>query len=56
MKDRWYRDDYFEMVRKPLPFAQEDIDLIYEGLKARRAHLVGTAVTAAVSAGAVAGQ
>jgi hypothetical protein len=56
MKDRWYRDDYFEMVRKPLPFAQEDIVLIYEGLKARRAHVVGTAVTAAVSAGAVAGQ
>jgi len=55
MKARWYRNDYFEMVRKPLPFAQEDIALIYEGLKKRRAGLP-IAAKVAVNAGAVAGQ
>jgi hypothetical protein len=54
MKDRWDRSDYFEMGRKPLPFAQEDIDLIYDGLKVRQAR-VATTLTAAASE-AVAGQ
>jgi hypothetical protein len=55
MKGQWDYDDYFEMSRRPLPFAQKDIDLIYDGLKARRARMA-PAVTAAVSEAAVAGQ
>jgi hypothetical protein len=39
MKARWDREDYFAMRRKPLPFAQEDIDLIYDGLRKRQACL-----------------
>jgi hypothetical protein len=35
MKARWNREDYTQMAWKPLPFAQEDIDLIYRGLTAR---------------------
>ena len=54
MKARWDDNDYCEMRRKPLDFAQEDVDLIYAGLKARQAR-AAPAVTAAVSAGAVAG-
>jgi hypothetical protein len=45
MKDRWDDNDYSEMRRKPLRFAQEDVNLIYDGLKARQAR-VATAVTA----------
>jgi hypothetical protein len=41
------------MEYKPLPFAQEDIDLIYAGLKVRQAR-VATALTAVVSRAAVA--
>ena len=48
MKDRWDDNDYFQMRRKPLRFAQKDVDLIYDGLKVRQARLA-TAVTAAVS-------
>jgi hypothetical protein len=55
MKARWDRHDYFAMSRKPLPFAQEDIDLIYHGLKPRQARLA-TAATASVSTGSVASQ
>lgn len=55
MKARWEENDYFEMSRKPLPFAQEDIDLIYYGLKVRQARLA-TAATAGVSRAPVAGQ
>jgi hypothetical protein len=55
MKDRWDRVDYFEMGRNPLPFTQEDIDLIYDGLRVRQAR-VATAVTTVASAEAVAGQ
>jgi hypothetical protein len=44
MKDRWDDNDYFEMRRKPLRFAQKDVDLIYDGLKVRQAR-VATAVT-----------
>ena len=39
MKDRWDHDGYFEMSRKPLPFAQHDIDLIYLGLQVRQTRL-----------------
>jgi hypothetical protein len=35
MKDQWDENDYSEMRRKPLRFTQEDVDLIYEGLRAR---------------------
>jgi hypothetical protein len=45
MKDRWDDNDYFEMRRKPLRFAQKDVDLIYDGLKVRQARLA-TALTA----------
>ena len=45
MKARWDDNDYFEMRRKPLPFAQEDVDFIYDGLKVRQAG-VATAMSA----------
>jgi Zn-dependent protease with chaperone function len=44
MKARWDYRDYFEMRRKPLTFAQEDVNLIYDGLKVPR-----VAVAAAVA-------
>jgi len=37
MKARWNSNDYGEMCHKPLPFAEEDVGLIYDGLKVRRA-------------------
>jgi hypothetical protein len=45
MKAQWDDNDYFEMRRKPLRFAQEDVDLIYDGLKVRQAP-VASAVAA----------
>ena len=45
MKARWDDNDYFQMRRKPLSFAPEDVSLIYDGLKVRQARLA-TAVTA----------
>ena len=45
MKAQWDDNDYFEMRRKPLRFAQEDVDLIYDGLKVRQARMA-TAVAA----------
>ena len=39
MKARWDDNDYFEMSRRTLFFAQEDVDLIYDGLKARQARV-----------------
>jgi hypothetical protein len=54
MKARWDREDYFAMLRKDLPFAQEDIEMIYDGLGKRQAR-VATAGKSAVSAAAVAG-
>jgi hypothetical protein len=36
MKARWDDGDYFEMRRKPLPFALEDVDLIHQGMKVSR--------------------
>jgi hypothetical protein len=44
MKGRWDREDYFAMRYKPLPFAQEDIDLIYDGLQKRQARLAAAKV------------
>jgi hypothetical protein len=35
MKAHWTPDDYQQMTWKPLPFAQEDVDLIYRGLEKR---------------------
>jgi len=35
MKAYWGEEDCFQMRFKPLQFAQEDIDLIYQGLAAR---------------------
>jgi hypothetical protein len=35
MKARWDDSDYSAMTWKPLPFASEDIDLIYKGLATR---------------------
>jgi hypothetical protein len=35
MKAYWTNDDYQQMAWKPLPFAQEDVDLIYRGLVRR---------------------
>jgi hypothetical protein len=51
MKARWNDQDYCEMRRKPLVFAQEDVNLIYAGLK-----VSSVANADAVSRGAVAGQ
>ena len=45
MKAHWNEQDYFEMRRKPLVFAEEDVNLIYAGLKVRQAR-VATAQTA----------
>jgi hypothetical protein len=51
MKTQWNKNDFFEMRRKPLPFAQEDVNLIYDGLKVPR-----VAPAAVVTRAAVAGQ
>jgi hypothetical protein len=51
MKARWSVDDYEAMRRKPLPFAQEDIDLIYHGLEERQAYLAATAPSSRAVAG-----
>jgi hypothetical protein len=45
MKDKWDDNDYFQMRRKPLSFAPEDVSLIYDGLKVRQARMA-TAVSA----------
>jgi len=37
MKAHWNHKDYLAMHREPLAFAQDDIDLIYAGLKIPRA-------------------
>ena len=51
MKAHWNDSDYFEMRRRPLPFAPEDVNLIYDGLEIPR-----VATAAMVAQGAVAGQ
>ena len=37
MKANWTGADYQRMAWKPLPFTEEDVLLIYRGLKAREA-------------------
>jgi Zn-dependent protease with chaperone function len=46
MKAHWNANDYFEMRRKPLPFAQEDVNLIYDALKIPRAAPAATVARA----------
>jgi hypothetical protein len=45
MKAHWTQDEYNGMLRKPLDFTGEDIDMIYRGLAARAAR--STVVTVA---------
>jgi hypothetical protein len=54
MKARWNYNDYLEMRRKPLLFAQEDVNLIYDGLKMPR--VAPAAMLTQVARAAVAGQ
>ncbi len=49
MKARWDGHDYLEMRFKPLPFAQEDVDLIYDALKAPRVSPSSVVMRAAVA-------
>lgn len=51
MKAHWSNYDCFQMGYKPLPFAPEDVNLIYQGLRAR-----GFATVTAVNPAMVAGQ
>jgi hypothetical protein len=53
MKAHWNYNDYLEMRRKPLPFAHEDVNLIYDGLKAPR--VAPAAMLTRVARAAVAG-
>jgi hypothetical protein len=39
--------DFFEMARKPLGFTEEDVDLIYRGLDARKFHAASAPLIAA---------
>ena len=54
MKARWNYNDYLEMRRKPLLFAQEDVNLIYDGLKMPR--VAPAAMLTRAARAAVAGQ
>jgi hypothetical protein len=45
MKAHWSSRDLLQMQYKPLPFAREDVDLLYRGLAARR-ELKGTSLAA----------
>ena len=49
MKARLDYHDYLEMRRKPLPFAQEDVNLIYDGLKVPRVAPAAVVIRAAVA-------
>src|ERR1022692_2423743 len=49
MKAQWNKNDFFEMRRKPLPFAQEDVNLIYDGLKVPRVAPAAVVIRAAVA-------
>jgi hypothetical protein len=51
MKAHWNDQDYFEMRRKPLVFAPEDVNLIYAGLKVPSVVPAVTAVNRTVVAG-----
>jgi hypothetical protein len=39
MKAKWTREDFNEMVFKPLPFTDTDMELIHNGLDAREARM-----------------
>jgi hypothetical protein len=54
MKARWDTRDYFDMRRRPHAFAQEDVSLIYDGLKIPR--VASAAMLTSVARAAVAGQ
>jgi hypothetical protein len=49
MKAHWDYRDYCEMRGRPLLLAQEDVDLIYNGLKAPRVAPAGVVTRAAVA-------
>jgi hypothetical protein len=49
MKAHWNDSDYFEMRRKPLVFAKEDVNLIYDGLKVPRVASAAEATLAVVA-------
>jgi len=52
MKAHWDGRDYGQMLRAPLPFAPEDIEMIQRGIAAREARArSGSHVTAAIVAG-----
>jgi hypothetical protein len=55
MTAEWNDNDFLGMRRKALRFAPEDIDLIYDGLQVRNAHL-GAAVAAVVAPAGIAGK
>jgi hypothetical protein len=44
MKAQWDSSDFTQMTWKPLPFAEDDVDLIQRGLDARDARLAGKKV------------
>jgi hypothetical protein len=46
MKAQWDDVDLFEMGRKPLAFAEEDVNLIYLGLDARKSRAAQAALIA----------
>jgi hypothetical protein len=39
MKAKWTLGDFYDMQTKTLPFASEDVDLIYRGLAQRRSRV-----------------
>ena len=41
MKAHWSIEDYHEMAFKPLPFTQDDVDLIQQGMDARESRPAG---------------
>jgi hypothetical protein len=46
MKANWTSDDYYDMQKKTLPFASEDVELIHNGMNWRHTHAGKTAVPA----------
>jgi hypothetical protein len=45
MKAHWTKEDHGSMIRKPLPFTREDIDLIHVAMAARAPHAAETRVS-----------
>ena len=46
MKAQWDASDFLQMTWKPLPFTDDDVDLIQRGLDAREARLAGAPLPA----------